>query len=163
MMTFGMVEKAKEALREELKRLERELRVELPREIQRARALGDLRENAEYQAALERQNLVRARVGQIKRKLMDLSTVNSNNLPRDRAALGTIVTLLDLDSGAEVRYELVVSEESDAANGRISVNSPIGKGLLGCREGDERSIRIPSGVKRYEVVEVRTVHDRDVE
>jgi transcription elongation factor GreA len=161
-MIPGMVEKAKEALREELKRLERELRLELPREIQRARALGDLRENAEYQAALERQNFVRARVGQLKRKLVDLSTVNSNNLPRDQAALGTVLTLLDLDSGAEVRYELVVSEESDAAQGRISVNSPIGKGLLGCREGDERTIHIPSGVKRYEVVEVRTIHDRDV-
>ena len=158
-----MVEKAKVALREELKRLERDLRLELPREIQRARALGDLRENAEYHAALERQNFVRARLGQLQRKLVDLSSINSKNLPRDQAALGTVLTLLDLDSGAEVRYELVVSEESDAARGRISVLSPIGKGLLGCREGDERAIRIPSGVKRYEVVEIRTIHDRDVE
>lgn len=158
-----MVEKAREALREELKKLARELRHELPKEIQRARALGDLRENAEYQAALERQNFVRARVGQVKRKLADLSTFNAAALPRDAAALGSLVTLLDLDTGAEVRYELVVSDESDVSRGRISVNSPIGKGLLGCREGDERQIRIPSGLKRYEVVRLVTLHDRDVD
>ena len=157
-----MVEKAREALREELKRLERELRHELPKEIQRARALGDLRENAEYQAALERQTFVRARLGQLQQKLALLATFNANALPRDTAALGSVVTLLDIDSGAQVRYELVVSDESDVANGKISVNSPIGKGLLGSREGDERQIRIPVGVKRYEVIKLVTVHDRNL-
>jgi len=156
-----MVEKAREALREELKKLERELRFELPGEIQRARALGDLRENAEYHAALERQTFVQARLAQIRRKLVDLSTFNVGALPRDAAALGSVITLLDLDLSIEVSYELVIGEESDVTRGRISVNSPIGKGLLGCKEGDERSIRVPVGVKRYEIVKLVTIHDRD--
>jgi transcription elongation factor GreA len=155
-----MVEKTREALREEIKKLERELRLELPREIQRARALGDLRENAEYHAALERQTFVRARLGQLQRKLKDLATFSQHALPRDCAALGSLITLRDQDSGAQITYELVISDESDAANGRISVNSPIGKGLLGCREGDERSISIPSGVRNYAVLKVVTAHDR---
>lgn len=158
-----MVEKARLAIREELKKLERELRLELPMEIQRARALGDLRENAEYHAALERQNFVRARVGQLKRKLAELATFNAGALPRDAAALGSIVKLLDVDTGAELRYELVISEESDVARGRISIVSPIGKGLLGSREGDERQIHTPSGIKRYEVVKLVTAHDRNVD
>lgn len=156
-----MIQKAREALREEMKKLERELRLELPREIQRARALGDLRENAEYQAALERQTFVRARIGQLQRKLADLSTFNQGSLPHDRVALGSKITLLDVDTGVEVCYELVISDESDAAQGRISISSPIGRGLLGCREGDERSIPIPAGVKRYEVLKLVTIHDRD--
>jgi len=156
-----MVVKARQALREEMKKLEKELRLELPREIQRARALGDLRENAEYQAALERQTFVRARLGQLQRKLAELATVSHGMLPRDRTALGSIVTLLDLDTKVEISYELVISEESDAAKGKISVSSPIGKGLLGSQEGDERSIQIPVGVKRFEVVKLVTIHDRD--
>ncbi len=155
-----MVQKARELLREELKKLERELRLELPREIQCARELGDLRENAEYHAALERQGFVRARLGQIQRKLRDLSTVNTSSLPRDRAALGSLIALLDLDTDKKVDYELVISEESDASRGRVSVGSPIGKGLLGCREGDDLSIPIPSGVRRFEVIKLLTIHDR---
>lgn len=155
-----MVQKAREALREEIKKLERELRLELPREIQRARALGDLRENAEYQAALERQGYVRARLGQLRGKLRDLATFSIHALPKDRAALGSKVSLLDLDSEKEIDYELVISEESDVPRGRISVGSPLGRGLLGCREGDERTIRIPSGVKNFEVIKVLTAHDR---
>jgi transcription elongation factor GreA len=156
-----MVEKAREALREEMKKLEKELRRELPQEIQRARALGDLRENAEYHAALERQSFVQARLGQLRRKLVDLATISQGSLPRDRAALGSILVVLDLDTDAEVRYELVISEESDVVNGKISVSSPIGKGLLGSQAGDERSITTPAGVKRLEVIKLVTVHDRD--
>jgi len=155
-----MVEKAREAIREEIKKLEREFRLELPREIGRARALGDLRENAEYHAARERQSFVRARLGQLQAQLRDLATVSTQSLPRDRAALGSKISLLDLDTDKEIDYELVISEELDVPKGKISVISPLGRGLLGCQDGDERSIPIPSGVKRFEVIKVLTVHDR---
>jgi transcription elongation factor GreA len=160
-MGILMIEKVREALREEMKKLDRELRFELPQEIQVARALGDLRENAEYHAARERQTFVQARLAQIRRKLADLSTFNAGVLPRDSAALGSVITLLDLDSSVELSYELVIGEESDVARGRISVNSPIGRGLLGGKEGDERSIQVPAGIKRYEIIKLVTIHDRD--
>jgi transcription elongation factor GreA len=92
--------------------------------------------------------------------MRNLATVNTGSLPRDRAALGSMVSLLDLDTEKEIAYELVISEEADAPRGRISVSSPLGRGLLGCRKGDERSIQIPSGVKRFEVLKLLTVHDR---
>lgn len=155
-----MVEKTRDAIREEIKKLEREFRLELPREIQRARALGDLRENAEYHAARERQSFIGARLGQLQAKLRGLATVSTQSLPRDRAALGSKISLLDLDTDKEIDYELVISEESDVPNGKISVMSPLGRGLLGCQDGDERSIQIPSGVKHFEVIKVLTVHDR---
>lgn len=144
----------------ELKDLERELRIELPREIQKALAMGDLKENAEYHAALERQAFVRARVGQLRTRLGELTKVDMSKIPRDRAGLGSTVTLLDLDTDAEVTYELVVPEVADLKSGLVSTSSPIGRGLLGRRAGDEVSIQVPSGVKRYEVLEMTTIHDR---
>lgn len=147
-------------LEAELKTLERELRVDLPREIQAALAMGDLRENAEYQAALDRQNFVKARIGQIRQRLTDLGTVNLGQIPRDRVGIGSTVLLLDLDSDDEVTYELVFPEIADLEHGLISIASPIGKALVGCREGERVTIRIPVGERRFELLELRTVHDK---
>jgi transcription elongation factor GreA len=149
----------RERLEGELKTLEHEFRIELPREIGNAVAMGDLRENAEYKAALERQSYVRARIGQLRKRLGELSAINLGSIPKDRVALGSRVTLLNLDTNEEVTYELVFPEVSDLDRGLISIASPIGQGLMGRIEGDEFSVQIPSGVKRFEVLDLRTLHD----
>ena len=149
----------RERLESELKTLEHEFRIELPKEIGNAVAMGDLRENAEYKAALERQSYVRARIGQLRTRLGELSAINVGSIPKDRVALGSRVTLLNLDTDEEVTYELVFPEVSDLSHGLISIASPIGKGLMGRIEGDEFSVEIPSGVKRFEVLDLRTLHD----
>jgi len=154
------MEAVRNRLIEELKDLERELRIELPKEIKAALAMGDLRENAEYHAALERQGFVRARIGQLKTRLGELGTMNLDNVPRDRVSLGTRLTLLDLDLDEEISYELVFPELADLAKGLVSIASPIGKGLVGKQEGDIVTIKIPSGQKRFEVLEFTTVHDK---
>jgi transcription elongation factor GreA len=145
----------------ELRSLERELRIDLPKEIQAALAMGDLRENAEYHAALERQGFVRARIGQLQKRLTDLGTMNLGQVPRDRVGIGSRVVLLDLEAGEEITYELVFPELADHAKGLISTGSPIGRGLLGKREGDRVTIAIPSGKKRFEVLELTTFHNTD--
>ena len=150
-----------EQLSRELKALEFELRVELPREIKVAVAMGDLRENAEYHAALERQTFVKTRVADLRTRLGELAMVQMDQIPRDKVGLGSVVTLLDLDTDTEVVYELVVPELSDLTKGLISVASPIGKGILGGGEGDELEVAIPSGRKRYELLKFRTIHDRE--
>lgn len=150
-----------EQLSRELKALEFELRVELPREIKIAVAMGDLRENAEYHAALERQTFVKTRVKELRIRLGELAMVQMDQIPRDKVGFGSVVTLLDLDTDTEVVYELVVPELSDLTKGLISVASPIGKGILGGGEGDELEVTIPSGTKRYELLKFRTIHDRE--
>ena len=154
------MEAVRNRLIEELKGLERELRIELPREIKAALAMGDLRENAEYHAALERQGFVRARIGQLKTRLGELGTMNLDNIPTDRVSLGTKLTLLDLDRDEEITYELVFPELADLTTGLVSIASPIGKGLVGKQAGDVVTIKIPSGQKRFEVLEFTTVHDK---
>ena len=149
----------REKLEGELKTLEYEFRIELPKEIGNAVAMGDLRENAEYKAALERQSYVRARIGQLRKRLGDLSAINMGSIPKDRVALGSKVKLLNLDTDEEVTYQLVFPEVSDLDQGLISIASPVGKGLMGREEGDEFTVQIPSGVKRFEVLELRTLHD----
>lgn len=153
----------REKLMEELKTLERELRIELPKEIKTALAMGDLRENAEYHAALERQGYVKARIGQLRQRLSDLGTMNIGSIPHDRVGLGSTVTLLDLDSKEEVTYELVLPEIADLTLGLISIASPIGRGLTDKEEGDRVTIVIPSGRKRFEVLGLRTVHDKEAD
>ena len=155
-----MIRALKEKLEKELQELQRELRTELPREINKALAMGDLRENAEYQMALERQSYVQARIGQLQSRLADLSTFKFTDLPRDRVAIGSTVTLFDLQSSVEVVYELVMNDDGDVAKGRISIGSPIGRGLVGRQVGDEVEIIIPSGRKRYEIVNLQTIHDK---
>lgn len=154
------MKEVKDKLETELRSLERELRVELPREIKAALAMGDLRENAEYHAALERQAFVRARIGQLRQRLTDLNAVDPTKIPRDRIGIGSRVTLLDLDSDEEVVYELVVPEAADTSKGLISASSPVGRGLIGKKPEDEVRIQIPAGSRRFEVLEIETVHDR---
>jgi transcription elongation factor GreA len=154
------MEAVRNRLVEELKSLERELRIELPKEIKAALAMGDLRENAEYHAALERQGFVRARIGQLRTRLGELGTMSLDNVPTDRVSIGTKLTLLDLDRDEEITYELVFPELADHPKGLVSIASPIGKGLVGKKEGDIVTIKIPAGQKRFEVLEFTTVHDK---
>jgi transcription elongation factor GreA len=150
----------RDRLEGELRALERELNVELPREIKTAVAMGDLRENAEYHAALERQRYVRARIGQLRTRLSELATLNLDRIPKDRVGLGSTIVLLDLDSDEEVTYELVIPEMSDLDKGLISIASPIGKGLMGKQVEDAVTIVVPSGHKKFEILELRTLHDK---
>lgn len=154
------MKEVKKKLEDEIRKLERELRDELPKALKKALELGDLRENAEYQTAKERQSYVQARLGQLKQRLSSLSMVNLNNIPTDRVSYGSRVVLYDLGTEQEVSYHLVSSEESDVNNGKISTSSPIGKSLLGHEEGDEVEIRTPRGVKHYEIVKLTTIHDQ---
>jgi transcription elongation factor GreA len=147
-------------LKQELGELEHEFRVELPKEIRTAVAMGDLRENAEYHAALERQSFVRARIRQLRERLGALSALNLDRVPRDRSALGSKLELLDLATDEEVTYELVFPEIADLENGLLSIASPIGKALVGLREGDEVTVKIPSGTRRFEVLGLTTMHDK---
>jgi transcription elongation factor GreA len=147
-------------LETELKGLERELTVDLPREIKTAVAMGDLRENAEYHAALERQRFVKARIGQLRTRLSELGMMNMDKIPKDRIGLGSAVVLLDLETDLEVTYELVIPEMADLEKGLVSTSSPIGRGLLGKKDGDQVAIEVPSGKKRFEILELRTIHDK---
>jgi transcription elongation factor GreA len=153
------MQELKKKLQDEIAALEYELRNELPKEILKARAHGDLRENAEFHAAKERQRFVDARLGQLKKRLGDLSLVDLTKIPKDRVGLGSKVTVLDVDKDEQLNYKLVMSEEADAANGLISTNSPIGRGLLGKQVGDEVRISIPGGVRQLEIVKLTTIHD----
>ena len=152
------MEELKKKLQEEITALEMELRVELPREILKARAHGDLSENAEYHAAKERQGMVHARLGQLYGRLRDISMIDMSKIPTDRVGLGSTVVVLDVDKDEKVRYKLVTSEDVDVANGRISTSSPIGRGLLGKHVGDSVKIQIPGGVREMEIIELITIH-----
>ncbi len=156
-----MKERLERKLKQEVIGLDRELRIELPRQIKLAVALGDLSENAEYHAALERQTFVRARIGQIRKRLAELALVNWGDIPKDQIGLGSRVVLYEDETESEITYELVLPDDGDVAQGRISIASPIGKGLMGHRDGDEVTIRIPSGTKEYEILKFQTVHDLD--
>jgi transcription elongation factor GreA len=143
---------------EEIRELERELKTELPKEIQRARALGDLRENAEYQAAKERQNYLQARIGMLRKRMAEIALMNFDKLPRDRVAFGSIVHLR-APSGDTFVYQLVMPEDADPDKGWISTASPIGRALIGKTEGDEVAVPTPNGVRQFEIVKLITVHD----
>jgi len=155
------MEELKKKLQKEISALENELRVELPREILRARAHGDLSENAEYHAAKERQGYVNARLNQLNARLRDLSMIDMATIPRDRVGLGSTVVVLDVDKDEKVKYKLVTSEEVDVAKGMISTSSPIGRGLLGKRVGDSARIQIPGGVREMEIIELTTIHQTE--
>ncbi|MEP7352802.1 MAG: transcription elongation factor GreA [Acidobacteriota bacterium] len=145
-------------LKEEIAILENEFRVELPREILKAREHGDLSENAEYHAAKERQAMVNAKLGQLNARLRDISMIDVSKIPHDRVGLGSTVVVLDVDKDEKITYKLVTSEDVNVANGLISTSSPIGRGLLGKQVGDEVRITIPGGVRLMEVVEMTTIH-----
>jgi transcription elongation factor GreA len=147
-------------LEEEIQALERELRDELPKALKTAAALGDLSENADYSAARERQDFVRARLGQLKQRLADLSLVNFDKIPRDRISLGSTVVLMDIEKSEEITYRLVTSEDANVNAGLISTTSPIGKSLLNKREGDEVVVVIPAGRRTFEILRFTTLHDQ---
>lgn len=153
------MEDLKRKLQEEITALEYELRNELPKEILRARAHGDLRENAEFHAAKERQRFVDARLGQLKQRLADYAMVDLTKIPHDKVGLGSTVHVLDVDKDEQITYKIVTSEEANANQGLISTGSPIGKGLLGKKVGDEVRISIPGGQKVLEILKLTTIHD----
>jgi transcription elongation factor GreA len=138
-----------------------ELKIELPKQIETARAHGDLKENAEYHAAKERQGMVSARIGGITARLAELSRYNFDSIPREAIGYGSLVEAEDLETGESVTYQLVFAEEVDMASGKVSLTSPVGQALLNRREGDEVKIQLPSGVKAYEITSVETIHQRE--
>src|ERR1700690_3521376 len=149
----------KKKLQDEITVLERELHVELPKEILKARAHGDLSENAEYHAAKDRQGFVNARLNQLKKRLGEISMVDFSKIPHDKVGLGSTVVVLDSKREEEVTYFLVTSEEADAANGKISTTSPIGRALLGKEAGDMARGQSPNGTKDLEILKLTTMHD----
>ena len=147
-------------LQEEIQALEHELNSELPKELKRARALGDLSENAEFHMAKQRQDYVGARLAQLKRRLAELSMVNLGNIPKDKIAFGSKVVLYDVDRNAEIEYKLVMSEEADVSKGLISTTSPIGRGLMGKKAGDAVRIATPNGAREFEIRAIQTIHEQ---
>jgi len=156
-----MPEDIKLKIQGELKQLESELRNEIPQDLKIAVAMGDLSENAEYTAARNRQDYVRARIANLRKRLADLSMIDITRLPRDRVGYGSTVELYELDTGAEVTYKLVMAEDADIAQNKISTSSPVGRGLMGRSEGDEVEITTPAGKRRFEIVKLRTIHDSE--
>ncbi len=156
-----MPEHIKKKLAEEIAVLEHELNHELPKELKRAIALGDLSENAEYHMAKQRQEIVRARLGQLKKRMADLSLVNMSNIPRDRVSLGSTVKVYDSSKDEEIEYKLVTSEESDISKGMISTTSPIGKALMGKKVGDTATVVTPGGRREMELLSLSTIHDEE--
>ncbi len=148
-------------IRAELEALDREYRFELPRLIREAADQGDLSDNAEYRAAKQRQEFVQARIVQLKQRLAGLSMINVASIPRDRVGFGSVVVLEDFETGEEKTFRIVLPEEVDAAEGRISVRSPVGQSMVGKREGDELSIQTPGGHRRYVIAGLRTLHDSE--
>ena len=146
-------------LEKEIAALEYELRNELPREILKARAHGDLKENAEYHAAKERQGFVNARLGQLQKRLGEFAMIDLDKIPRDRVGLFSRVVVLDVNRDEQITYELVTSEEADAPSGKISTGSPIGRALLGKEVGDTVKLQVPGGAKELEILQLKTLHD----
>ncbi len=151
----------KEKIVSDLRTLEYELNIELPRALRIAASHGDLSENAEYKSARERQDFVRARVRQLQQQLEKLSSIDISRLPRDRASYGSTVVLKDIDRDSEVTYRLVTPEEADIEQGLISTSSPIGRSLLNKQEGDEVTVNTPSGARSFELITLTTIHDEE--
>ncbi len=154
-----MTEHIKRKLQEEMNALEHELVHDLPKEIKKAAALGDLSENAEYHMAKQRQEFVKARLRQLGARMADLALINMDNIPKDRVGLGSTVKVFDNTKNAEVEYKLVTSEESDVATGKISTSSPIGRALLNKKVGDTATFVTPNGAREMEILKLSTIHD----
>jgi transcription elongation factor GreA len=155
------MEAIKKKLQDELNVLEHELHFKLPKAIQHAREFGDLSENAEYKAAKEKQTMVQVRISQLQQRLMEVDSIDLTKIPTDSAAYGSTVVLFDLEKEEKINYKLVTSEESDPENGLISTVSPIGQALMGKEEGDEVKVKTPSGWRNFEVVRLRTIHEKE--
>ncbi len=155
-----MLEEIKAKIADEIEALTRELNVELPDRIEKAVELGDLRENAEYKSALERQQFVQARLGHLGRRLADLSRINVDEMPVDRVGFGSEVTIRDLTRKKVASYTIVAGDYMDLEAGHISMASPIGRGLMGAREGEEVTVRLPAGERRFKVTALSTLPQR---
>ena len=149
----------KQKLQAELDQLETELRIHLPREIKSAREFGDLRENSEYQTALQRQNVVKARIRELRQRMSEVASIDLSKIPRDKVAYGSTLVLHDAERDEEVTYRLVTPEESNPPAGLISTVSPIGRSLMGKEEGDEVTVSTPAGSRRFEIKRLITLHD----
>ena len=154
-----MTTEIKQKLQSELDELDTELRVHLPREIKRAKEFGDLRENAEYHAALARQQFVQARIRDLRQRLSEVSSIDTSKVPHDKAAYGSTLVLYDAERDEEVTYRLVTPEESDPQGGLISTTSPVGRSLMGREEGDEVKVQTPAGTRNFEIRSLKTFHD----
>jgi transcription elongation factor GreA len=147
-------------LENELKDLRNTLLIDIPKEIAAAASQGDLSENAEYEQALSKRDMYQAKVVSMEKRIAEIASLDIGRLPKDKVAYGTTVTLLDLDTEKEVTYKLVLPEELGADNGKLSISSPIGMALVGKAEGDEVKIKIPAGMKRFEVLSLVTIHQQ---
>lgn len=154
-----MTTEVKRKLQDELEELDNELRVLLPKQIKIAKEWGDLRENAEYHAALARQQFVQARIGQLRQRLREISSIDISKVPHGKAAYGSTLVLFDAEREEEVTYRLVTTEESDPQAGLISTTSPIGRSLMGREEGDEVKVTTPAGTRNFEIRRLTTLHD----
>lgn len=143
----------------EIGELERELKTQLPKEIQRARELGDLRENAEYQAAKERQSFLQARIAMLRKRVGEIQLMNVDKIPHKKVGLGSTVHARETATGEVIVYQLVMPEDSDVERGWISTASPIGRAFLNKEEGDDIDVRTPNGERHFEIVKLVTVHD----
>jgi transcription elongation factor GreA len=155
-----MTEHIKKRLRDELTTLEYELAHDIPRELKKAVAMGDLSENAEYHMAKQRQEYLKARIRQLGKRLADLSLINMNNIPKDKVGLGSTVKIYDGTKDEEIEYKLVTSEEADVVSGKISTTSPIGRALLNKKVGDSVVVVSPNGNRELEILTLSTVHDK---
>src|SRR5260221_6976545 len=155
----NMPEHIKKKIEEEIRTLEHELTHELPQEIKKAVAMGDLSENAEYHMAKQRQEFVNARLGQLKKRMGELSLVNMANIPKDKVAFGSTIVVYDNQKDEKLTYKLVTSEESDVTKGLISTTSPIGRSLMGKKVGDTADVVSPNGKREVEGLKMTTIHD----
>ena len=156
-----MVLEVKQRLQAELDKLESELRVHLPKEIKRALEFGDLRENSEYQTALQRQTMVKARIRELRQRMSEVASIDLSRISHDKAGYGSTVVLYDAEREEEVTYRLVTPEESDPSAGLISTVSPIGRSLMGKEEGDEVKVKTPNGLRSFEISRLTTIHDQE--
>jgi transcription elongation factor GreA len=153
-----MKERLIKKFEEEIATLNHELKLELPKEIKRARELGDLRENAEYQAAKERQRLVESRISMLQKRVSEIALLNVDRIPSDRAGFGSTLHVVE-STGDKLVYQLVMPEDADAAKGLISTTSPIGRALLGKQVGETATVITPNGKRELEILKLLTIHD----
>jgi transcription elongation factor GreA len=157
-MSVAMKDRLIKKFDEEIAALDRELKLELPKEIKRARELGDLRENAEYAAAKERQRLVEARISMLQKRVSEIHLLNVDRIPADRVGFGSTLYVTE-SNGDKIVYQLVMPEDADAAKGLISTTSPIGRALLNKEAGDSVKVVTPGGIRQFEIDRVYTIHD----
>ena len=154
-----MLEALKQKLGDEVELLTHELNVVLPNEIRKAVELGDLRENSEYKSALERQQFVQARLGQLRQRLSKLSQIDLSQISRDKVGLGSHVVVECQETRAQEKYYLVFADAENFDEGHVTMASPIGKALFGKAVGDTALLRLPARTRRLTIVQLKTIHD----